>query len=75
MGAERDSELEFLSETHQSEIPRSGKTNLSFPTTFTFRLFIRDIPDLDQLVHSSCGYTSSNMGVDVECGCCAVVGG
>jgi hypothetical protein len=59
--------------TYNTEITRGGKTDFPLSALFTFRLFVGDVPDLDEFVHSSSGDTASDMGVDVECGGGAVV--
>ena len=77
MSQERDitKESGIMENTHETKIPGGCKTDVSLPALFTLCLFIHDIPNLDQLVHSSCSDTSSNMWVNVEsCGravvCC-----
>jgi len=60
--------------TYNTEVTGCGQTDFPLSAFFTFRLFVGDVPDLDEFVHSSSGDTASNVGVDVECGGGAVVG-
>jgi len=76
--AEEKIEMQRLEErrrkTHQAQISTRSQTDLPLSPLLPLCLFIRDIPNLDQFIHSSCRNTSSDVWIDVECGCCAIVG-